>query len=387
LWGIIHDIIVLNLGENEMKKSLLIIILLMLYGCQVLTPSFVLTDSIDSIFITHRTSYFISNQKNLYGLGYLNSMAVTEPTPIMTDVKHVVSLSNVTFALKNNGSLWEWGSSRLFSVQPNEKKDEMLRVLDDVKMIWGNESRLLYILKNDDSLWVLGQDDCRVNPRSNVESGSVHRLTKVLDEVKEVSVETFSGSAIARTLDGRWFIWGGSKDAIIDRNVLSLFFDQDVTCQSVPLEISFDYNIKHMVYAHQALLFITQENELYGLGNNHNFRINNSFETIIKTPFKIATDVKNVQTDVFSIYILKNDNALYRLENWRNTPTQGVDSVYLHQILSDVEVISSGVGSGSAIAITKNGTIYGWGNNQYNQLGGSQSKVLDKVTKIGQIKP
>jgi hypothetical protein len=126
---------------------------------------------------------------------------------------------------------------------------------------------------------------------------------------------------------------------------------------------------------------------LYGLGNNHNFRINNSFETIIKTPFKIATDVKNVHTDVFSIYILKNDSALYRLENWRNTPTQGVDSVYHHQILSDVDVISSGVGSGSAIAITKNGTIYGWGNNQYNQLGGSQSKVLDKVTKIGQIKP
>jgi alpha-tubulin suppressor-like RCC1 family protein len=378
---------VLNLGENVMKKSLLIIILLTLYGCQVLTPSFVLTDSIDSILITHRTSYFISNQKNLYGLGYLNSKSVNEPTLIMTDVKHVVSLSNVTFALKNDGSLWEWGSSRLFSVQPNEKKEEMLRVLDDVKMIWGNESRLLYILKNDDSLWVLGQEDCRVNPQPNVESGSVHRLTKVLDDVKEVSVETFSGSAIARTLDGRWFIWGGSKDAVIDRNVLSLFFDQDVTCQSVPLEISFDYNIKHMVYAHQALLFITQENELYGLGNNHNFRINNSFETIIKTPFKIATDVKNVQTDVFSIYILKNDNALYRLENWRNTPTQGVDSVYHHQILSDVEVISSGVGSGSAIAITKNGIIYGWGNNQYNQLGGSQSKVLDKVTKIGQIKP
>lgn len=377
----------LNLGENTMKKGLLIIILLTLYGCQVLTPSFVLSDSIDSIFITHRTSYFISNQKNLYGLGYLNSKSVNEPTLIMTDVKHVVSLSNVTFALKNDGSLWEWGSSRLFSVQPNEKKDEMLRVLDDVKMIWGNESRLLYILKNDDSLWVLGQEDCRVNPQPNVESGSVHRLTKVLDDVKEVSVETFSGSAVARTLDGRWFIWGGSKDAVIDRNVLSLFFDQDVTCQSVPLEISFDYNIKHMVYAHQALLFITQENELYGLGNNHNFRINNSFETIIKTPFKIATDVKNVQTDVFSIYILKNDSALYRLENWRNTPTQGVDSVYHHQILSDVEVISSGVGSGSAIAVTKNGIIYGWGNNQYNQLGGSQSNVLDKATKIGQIKP
>lgn len=370
-----------------MKKGLLIIILLTLYGCQVLTPSFVLSDSIDSIFITHRTSYFISNQKNLYGLGYLNSKSVNEPTLIMTDVKHVVSLSNVTFALKNDGSLWEWGSSRLFSLQPNEKKEEMLRVLDDVKMIWGNESRLLYILKNDDSLWVLGQEDCRVNPQPNVESGSVHRLTKVLDDVKEVSVETFSGSAVARTLDGRWFIWGGSKDAVIDRNVLSLFFDQDVTCQSVPLEISFDYNIKHMVYAHQALLFITQENELYGLGNNHNFRINNSFETIIKTPFKIATDVKNVHTDVFSIYILKNDSALYRLENWRNTPTQGVDSVYHHQILSDVEVISSGVGSGSAIAITKNGTIYGWGNNQYNQLGGSQSNVLDKATKIGQIKP
>lgn len=367
-----------------MKIVLISIIVVLLSGCQLLASSFELPVTIDNIILGPRTTFFITDKQTLYGLGSFGASYVNKPIPIMSDVTQVISTWNTTVVLKKDGSLWEWGSSRVFSREPYEKKDEIVKVLDHVKSIWGNESNLVYVLKNDDSLWVIGHDDCRVNPQSNVKSESLYKLTKVLDGVKDVSVQSFSGNAIATTLDGKHYIWGSTVSDNKHQDVLSLFTDQDVTCQSTPLEVDIDFNVRQILYHHQALLIITEESELYGLGSNHYNRLSSSSETMIKKPTKMATNIKHVQSSVFSTYVLSRHHALYRINNG-NTPIENSSGVHLLNILNDVDMIYSGVGS--TMAITRDGIIYGWGNNEYNQLGHSNVKVISKLTKIGTLNP
>ena len=368
-----------------MKRLTIIVLCCLLSGCQFWTSSFELPVLIDDIILGPRTTFFITNKQTLYGLGSFGASYVNKPIPIMSDVRNVISTWNTTIVLKKDGTLWEWGSARVFSKEPYEKKDEISKVLDNVKSIWGNESNLVYVLKEDDSLWVIGHNDCRVNPQPYVESGSMFKLTKVLEGVKEVSVQPFSGNAIASTLYGKHYIWGSTTFDSQRQDVLSLFTDHDVTCQSTPLEVSIEFSVNQIVYQDQALLILTKEGDLYGLGSNHYSRLNSSSETMIKTPTKMATNIKRVQSSAFSIYVLSHQHALYRIENERNSPTQGVSAVYLSNILNNVEMISSGVGS--TMAITRDGIIYGWGNNEYNQLGHSNVKVISKLTKIGILKP
>jgi len=366
-------------------KRIAFILILILGGCQLLDSSFKLSNTINSIAIGGRTTYIVTDSKTLYALGEVGSKYVNEPTPIMSNIEHIYSEWNTTIALDTNGSLWEWGKSRIFSYLPTDKQNEPVRVLEDVKNVWGNQSRVIYVLKNDDSLWVIGNDECRVKSSIPNESTNPKELSKVLEGVKDVIVQPHSSNAIVRMLDGRFYMWGAKTSNNKTKDVISLFLDEGVSCQSTPIEVSFDFNIKHLIYDHQALLFITEDDSLYGLGNNSNYRLNNSSETMLDTPYKITDDVKDVQTSAISIYILKRDNTLYELVNELLPSNSDATGVYLTSILGNVDFVSSGVGS--TIAKTKDGIIYGWGNNEYNQLGNTFDKIVSKPTKIGQSRP
>lgn len=370
-----------------MKKYVILIMSFVLSGCQFFASSFEVPNAIDSVILGPKSTYIITNNQSLYVLGSHGSNSTAEPKAIMSDIKHVYNDWFTTLVLKSDGTLWEWGSSRVFSRLSQDQNDEPIKVLEDVKYMWGNQSRLIYVLKNDDSLWAIGHDECRVKPYNPNESNAPLKLNKVLEGVKDVSVQVYSSNAFVQMLDGSVRMWGTTQ--VNQKNdVLSLFVEEGVTCQSEPLEVQFDVDFEKIIYTNGALLYVTKQNELYGLGNNENNYFSNSSEVMISRPMLMAYSIKDVQSSPFFIHVLTQSDDLFVVNNSLEVSNSNVilfNTSHFIQFLEDVKIFT--VGSANTMAIQNDGSIYGWGSNEYQQLGGNRSKDITKPTKIGQSRP
>ncbi|MBS3991683.1 MAG: hypothetical protein KGZ51_06370 [Erysipelothrix sp.] len=370
-----------------MKLKFIIIMVLLLSGCQMFIVPFEFNSSIKQITVSER-SYIIDENNVLFGLGIDYGDG---PVKIMNDVVQVIADSSHTVALKTDGTLWEWGSYRTFTSPLFNQNDVKVLVLEDVKNIWGNDSGLTYILKNDDSLWINGINSyeyCRVSPFNPNESNASRKVNHVLDDVEALYVAPYTSNAIAKTKDGRFFIWGSRNETSVKYDIINEFMiDQTQKCIRTPLEISFDMNVKDLAYAHGTIYLIDHNNSLYGLGNNEYNRINDSEQKFISVPYKIMDNVIEVQSNSFSTFILTQDKSLWGLSNRSGKLGLGHDNIPKSpvKLLDDVSMFSSYTFTN--MVLKNNGEIIAWGSNNFNQMGISQGMGHYKPKKVGQVRP
>ncbi|XP_054158273.1 RCC1 and BTB domain-containing protein 1-like [Oppia nitens] len=167
-------------------------------------------------------------------------------------------------------------------------------------------------------------------------------------------------------------------------------FNKFSLCNEISLHIKYEIKLFH--YSYNNVWFVTNDDQVYGLGYNqcgifglgHNIDVNQPQvipELCQKNinKFSIGTDFALCITSDQQIYSW-GCNGCKQL--CRHTSDEYSKPAII-TFLSDKCIIDITCGSYHSLALTSAGTVYGWGYNRYGQCGCEQEfKCIDSPTRV-----
>lgn len=237
-----------------------------------------------------------------------------------------------------------------------------------VKAICHNQSS--FVLKDDGSLWSAG-----FNYNNSVlgyeSDGEVKTLTKVLDNIKNISINTPS---MALTNNGEVYQWGFG------------YGDEDGQSKVYPKLILTD--VISICQGYKVSYAIKSDHSLWAWGNNQDGQLGNGSRENVDIPVKIMDNVSEVRADCHTL-VIKDDGSLWGwgLNKYGQLGIGSTDTIINPtKIMDEIKDVSI-VGNCSYI-LDKNGQLYACGN---GQIGNGENencltpvKVLDEVKYIPQ---
>lgn len=336
---------------------------------------------------------------------------------------------NLYMAVTKDGSLYLWGDNTLgqfgdgslleeeTNFDPEQTfYTEPVKVADHVKMVWQGEPGKQYpqeggqlqtwILTQEDRLYVCGEG---VGTQAKTlewfgELGDRADGMEIVstDELCEVKRKGFGTDYAVRgnpyvtecEVEG-WnryeirdgILYGSGRN---DCGQLGLGCVDDPGTEYPEVEIA--KRVKHIDFNGSSLIFLTEENELYGIGASQRgqlgqeIALNNlteSQENCVTVPQLIMEDVRFAALGGSHLLILKTDGTLWglgdnvsgqlgilkeRTLNWSSPDSWTAQPV---QIMDHVQAIAAR--SYNSAAVTEEGTLYLWGDNSYGQIGNGKS--------------
>ena len=282
---------------------------------------------------------------------------VSSPQKIMTDVKEFFCSYSTSAAIKNDGSLWMWGSLKL---ENTSNSSIPVKIMDNVKTVYLNSQ--IYVIKNDDTLWAWG-DNKNGYAGLGYNSGNIGTPTKIMDNVKEVTYR----SAVKN--DGTLWVWGGYNSDPPTQKLTN------VKCVSRYADYYF------MIRSDDSLWVCGKSNPSGELGFG-----DNSSEA--DPPKQIMSDVKEIKLGYHYSAAIKKDGSLWmwgyngyhQVGNGGAYEANGVYSPY--NTLNDVRnVVLDSIAFTSA-AIRNDGSLWMWGNNEHGQIGNGTNVKVSNPQKI-----
>ena len=274
-----------------------------------------------------------------------------------------VVTNGTTAAIKEDGSLWMWGYNLggevikdTSTVNPqNVGSDQIdiirpIQIMDDVKDVYLNGIQTA-ALKNDGSLWLWGSlPDEKGEYKTPAD---IFPPTKFLSDVTEANFSAYLNTAIKT--DGSLWIWGYKDgDTYIPSPIRIL---SNVKCSYV-----FDdsYGFGFSVFA------LKKDNSLWYMGtiyDNNNLGLP---ETKVEKPEKLLDNIKFF--DGFSVITTEGDLLELQFNNNGGVNNSLKDNLSTKKILSDVvqcEFEDYGYGDVTRAAIKKDGSLWMWGFNNF----------------------
>ena len=286
---------------------------------------------------------------NYYGeLGTNNRTHYSSPVQTIsggTDWKQV-SASKQTFAgaLKTDGTLWLWGANNYGQLGNNTNTNRS----SPVQTVAGGTNWKFIscgyqhagAIKNDGTLWLWGANQTGQLGNNSILSGSNKGISSPIQTVaggtnwKQVSVagpSIFAQSGAIKT-DGTLWMWGG--------NYYCSLGDNTSVDKSSPVQtIAGGTNWKQVSCGYGYTMAIKTDGTLWGWGKNNLGQLGKNDRTKYSSP---------VQTIAGGT-------------NWYN-------------------VSASGISNACTSALKTDGTLWGWGNNAYGQLG--DNSIVNKSSPV-----
>ena len=177
----------------------------------------------DGSFETYSFAYALKNDGTLWSWGYNGegeagngtTESVLAPVKILDDVAEIQkdnSLEkNISYALKEDGSLWGWGLNYYGQLGngTTEYVLEPIKIMDNVKS-YDSYYEALYVIKEDDTLWGSGLNISYFMG----EKESTLKFTKLMDNAE--STELMRNAVLAIGKDGSLSICGYNDITFID---------------------------------------------------------------------------------------------------------------------------------------------------------------------------
>ncbi len=204
---------------------------------------------------------------------------------------------------------------------------------------------------------------------------------KIMDNIASVSLGSNHSAAI--TKDGSLYLWGWNSHGELGNGTTEV--------SRTPIKIMDNVASVSLGSNHSAA--ITKDGSLYLWGNNSIGELGNGtggedVKSLI--PIKIMDNVENVSLgNQYSAAITK-DGSLYLWGNG-NFGQLGDGTTWFRTIPKKImdNVVSVSLGYAHSAAITKDGSLYLWGNNNYGQLGdgtiknsSTPKKIMDNVVSV-----
>ncbi len=247
--------------------------------------------------------------------GYVNSLKNPKNfTKILTNVKDAKNQDYYSFILKNDGNSYYYSSYD--GISDYNKKINLLA--SDVKAI-ETKKDAVYLLKNDNTLWVGGSDykfysgDYIGNGDYGIEALKKHGLEQIADNVAEVSASEWNTLVVKE--DGTLLGMGEN-------------FHDTITSEELQISDKFDENgfytimtdVKDFSINRFTTVAVTEDGNLYGFGRNDESVLVDDIDIDeIGEPLLIDTDVKWADLGYYTLFYTKGDNyALKQSEAFKN---------------------------------------------------------------------
>ncbi len=286
------------------------------------------------------------------------------PIKVLENVKEFrlrreYSSYEVTGALKEDGSLWMWGSNQYGQIGDGTwtagNMSVPVKILENVKKFDFDEE-YCGALKEDGSLWMWGSNWYgQIGDRTTKNRNTP---VKIMEDVKEVCLSGFHSAVIAE--DGSLWMWG--------RNQYGELGDGTTEDRNTPVKIMEEVKEVSLGSHHSAA--IKEDGSLWMWGHNANGQLGDGTEEDRNTPVRIIEDVKEVCLGGYHSAVIAEDGSLWMwgnnfrcqigdgTEEDRNTPVR---------IMEGVKEVCLGVYHNAAIA--EDGSLWMWGGNLKGQIG------------------
>lgn len=348
---------------------------------------------------------------------------------ICVDAVYATLGHNMYMVITKDGSLYCWGDNSLGQFgdgslleedagfdPENTFYAEPVKVADHIKMVWQGEPMTQY--PQDDTklrTWFLTQED-----RLFVCGAGVGGEEKDFDWFGELGDETEGYSAVwtNRLLEVKRKAFGTDysvrENAFVTECSFKSYNHYEIRdgilygsgrneCGQLGLgyvdELSVQYeevviaeHVKHIDFNGSSLIYLTEKNELYGVGASQRGQLGqeivsnnltNCEENCVTTPRLIMEDVRFAKLGATHLLILKTDGTLWglgdnldgelgirkkRTRNYSDPASWTAEPV---KIMEKVRAIAAS--GGNSAAVTENATLYLWGDNSYGQIGNGKS--------------
>ncbi len=376
---------------------------------------------------------------NNYGqTGTLNVTNVAQPYQVGSDSNwSTVSAGfNHSVAIKTNGTLWAWGNNGDGQLGDGTNTDKNTPVQIGTNTNWTQISSAAYFtvaLKADGTLWTWGNNSSgQLGDGTNVERYTPMQIGFGTNWSK---ITTGIGHVIALKTDGTLWSWG--------LNLFGQLGDGTTIDKSAPTQIGTETNWVEISANGYQTITIKNDGAILSWGKNDIGQLGNGTTTNRNTPTTIgvclATNCWNkIECGTKHSLAIKNDGSIYA---WgygdfgnlgtgnpavnRNVPNRvGIDNDWMEisagdehslgiktngtiwswghnlnyvlgygpinsveytprQIGTETNWSKVSAGNGYTMAIKSNGTLWGWGNNGYGQLGNGTINTVNQPTQIG----
>ncbi len=323
-----------------------------------------------------------SNSRGQCGNGSVTeSMTLTQVIG-MTNVVKIATGGNHSLALKSDGTVWAWGYNDRGQLGDDSMISKAIPVqvlgLNNIASVAAGTNHSIAI-DSDGLLWAWGRNDCgqlgdgttgyRLVPKWN--DSTMDFLVKSI-----VAGEYYS---LAVHSDGYLWAWGrndcgqlgdGSK---INKNI-------PVQVKGIDNVIDIDAGIKHS-------LAMKSDGSLWAWGCNDCGQLGDGTKTDKIVPSRVLglNSIAHVNAGINYSLAVKSDGSLWTWgDNQRGQLGDGSSNDKIMPVkLSGIQNVFNVVsGDFHSLALKRDGTVWAWGDNDFAQLGDGNVRIKDIPTQI-----
>ena len=299
------------------------------------------------------------------------------PVKVMDNIRDFSIGSCCMGAITNDGDLYTWGENyngflEVSGQIGNGTEEDALKpvkILENVRTVDFGAYHAGAI-KEDGSLYTWGSN--HDGELGNGEYADSLTPIKIMDNVVEIDFTGFVSMAL--TEKGELYTWGTNDDGKLGIGVSEL----EIICSREPMMIM--SNVK-TVNSGSA---ITNDNELYLWSSEVADEIMGESLSPVKVMDDVSFGNDSYAITNDGILYLWGENYYGQLGNGNsggkdNEYNEGIDSWIPVKVMDNVASVS--LGRNHSAAITKDGILYIWGNNSSGQLGNGTSENSDTPIK------